>query len=148
MRQRYGLPVGYSDHTLGMAAPLAAAALGATIIEKHFTFSRRMYGSDAAHSMEPDEFRNFGDALTQVSTMLAYPTDKDNVEELQEMKRVFEKSVVTARPVPAGTELRQGDLGFKKPGDGISAASYRSIIGRVAAHDLPADHKLEFADLR
>lgn len=147
MRARYGLAVGFSDHTLGFAAALAAAAQGATVIEKHFTFSRLMYGSDAKNSMEPADFRVLCRSLHEVWAMLAHPVDKDDVAPYADMKRIFEKSVVTAAPVPAGAALTRELLAFKKPGDGIPARDYRRLIGRRAKRDLPADHKLTESDL-
>jgi len=147
MRKRYNLTLGYSDHTQGSAAALAAAALGARVIEKHFTFSKLMYGSDAANAMEPDDFRRLARALHEVWTMLDAPVDKDDLAPYREMKRIFEKSVVTARSVAAGQILIRDDLAFKKPGDGISAARYREVLGRRTARALSADHKLCEADL-
>jgi N,N'-diacetyllegionaminate synthase len=147
MAERYSLPVGFSDHTTGMAAAMAAAALGASVIEKHFTFSRLMYGSDAKNSMEPDEFTTFTAGIREVWTILEHPVDKSNVDQYEEMKNIFEKSIVTACPVEAGTTLERQHLAFKKPGDGIGAARYESILGRRTAHDLPGDHKLAQADL-
>jgi N,N'-diacetyllegionaminate synthase len=142
LRSRYGHPVGFSDHTTGMAAAFAAAALGADVIEKHFTFSRLMYGSDAANSMEPADFRHLASGLREIWTMRAAPVDKDDIAPYCEMKRVFEKSIVTARRIVVGQLIGRADLAFKKPGDGISAARYRDIIGRRAVRDLPAEHKL------
>lgn len=148
MRRRYGLAMGFSDHTTGSAASFAAAALGATVIEKHFTFSRLMYGSDARHSMEPAEFSTFCSGLRDIWTMLANPVDKDDIAPYAEMKRVFEKSVVTARPLDAGEVITRSMLAFKKPGDGISAARYREVIGRATSRALDADHKLSWSDLK
>lgn len=147
MRQRYGLPVGFSDHTLGLAASAAATALGATVIEKHVTFSRLMYGSDAKHSMEPEDFRRFCTELKAIGTMLAHPVDKASCREYATMKAIFEKSIVLAVPLSAGTVLERSHLAFKKPGDGISAANYKKIIGRRVKRDLPANHKLLEEDL-
>jgi N-acetylneuraminate synthase len=148
MARRYDTPVGFSDHTLGHAAAFAAAALGADVIEKHFTFSRRMYGSDAQHSMEPEDFRNLTAGLRDIWSMLGYPVDKDNLEPYQDMKRIFEKSVVTARALDAGTVLAPEDLVFKKPGDGISAARHAELIGRTIGEALPADHQIGWGDLK
>jgi len=142
MRKRYGAAVGFSDHTLSFAAALAAAALGATVIEKHFTFSRLMYGSDAQHSMEPENFKTFCSALREVWRMNASPVDKNDMRPYAEMKRIFEKSVVAARDLKAGTRLSADMLAFKKPGDGIPASEYRSVIGRTLREDVPADCKL------
>lgn len=147
IRERYALPMGFSDHTLGGAAAVAAVALGATVVEKHFTLSRRMYGSDASHSMEPDEFRRLADDLHAVCVMLANRVDKDDLMPYTEMKHVFEKSVVTAGPIAAGATLTLSDLAFKKPGDGISAARYEELIGATVVRDLPADYQIGLGDL-
>lgn len=147
MRQRYGVAVGFSDHTLGLAAAAAATALGANAIEKHLTFSRLMYGSDAKHSMEPEEFRRFCTELKTIGTILANPVDKSSNREYATMKSIFEKSIVLACPLPAGTVLERRHLAFKKPGDGISAALYKTVIGRRIRRDLPANHKLSEEDL-
>jgi N-acetylneuraminate synthase len=147
MRTRYGTAVGYSDHTMGYAAPIAAAALGASVIEKHFTFSRLMYGSDAKHSMEPPEFKVLADALRETWAALGHPVDKGDSSGFREMKRIFEKSVVTSRPLKPGDILGKPDLAFKKPGDGIRAADYHALLGKRVKGDLPADHKLSKDDL-
>ena len=146
--ERYRLPVGYSDHTLGVAAPIGAAALGARVIEKHFTFSRLMYGSDARHSMEPEEFRNMCIALREVWSILDSPVSKSDASPYTNMKRIFEKSIVTSRALKSGVSLRIEDISFKKPGDGISAAKYKQVLGRCVARDLPAGHKIEEGDLQ
>lgn len=148
MARRYGLPVGFSDHVDGFAAAFAAAAMGATVIEKHLTFSRHMYGSDAANAMEPEDFSRFCQGLREVWRMVNHPVDKDNLSEVREMKRIFEKSIVTARKVKAGTVLCSDDLTYKKPGDGIPAARFRDIIGRRTVRDLASNHKLEESDLQ
>jgi N-acetylneuraminate synthase len=147
MRKRYGVPVGLSDHTSGFAAAIAAAALGASVIEKHFAFSRLMYGSDAKHSMEPSDFKAFCQALHEVWRMNASPVDKNDLRPYADMKRIFEKSVVTARDLKAGTKLTAEMLAFKKPGDGIPAGDYRSLVGRRLRKDLPRNHKLAKEDV-
>ncbi len=147
MRRRYGLAVGFSDHTLGIAAPVAAAALGATVIEKHFTFSKLMYGSDARNSMEPAEFKILCAALREVWSIMEQPVDKGDVSAYREMKSIFEKSVVTATAIKAGTLLSRDMLAFKKPGDGIAAARWHEVAGRIVTRNLPSDHKLTKEDL-
>lgn len=146
MRQRYGLPVGFSDHTMGYAASIAAVALGATVIEKHFTFSRLMYGSDARHSMEPEEFRILASCLKEVWQMLKNPVDKNNLKLFEDMKNIFQKSIVTSCNVSAGTVFTLNHLSFKKPGTGIGAERYKNILGKKALHDLPKDHLLREED--
>lgn len=147
MRTRYAIPVGFSDHTHGSAAAFAAAALGARVIEKHFTFSRLMYGSDAANGMEPADFRAFCQGLRDIWTMTSHPVDKDDLSSFRDMKRIFEKSVVSAHFMTEGHVLTEADLAFKKPGDGIPAAGWRELIGRKLRRALPADRKLSLDDL-
>lgn len=147
MRNRYGLPVGFSDHTTGLGAAAAAVALGVVAVEKHFTFSRYMYGSDAKYGMEPNEFSQFCRELKGIGKMLISPVDKNDLSFYMEMKEIFEKSIVTAYALRAGTTLEFRHLAFKKPGDGISASQYKMVIGRRVKCDLPVDHKLSEKDL-
>lgn len=148
MRERYRLPVGLSDHTLTPYACLAAVTLGASVIEKHLTFSRLMYGSDARHSLEPEEFADLAQGIRAVETMLAAKVDKDaTAARLQEMKDIFEKSVVSVRPIPAGTTLTAEMVAVKKPGTGIPARRLREVIGRRVRRDIPADTLLREEDL-
>lgn len=147
MRARYKLPIGFSDHTAGPAAALAAAALGAVVIEKHFAFSRLMYGSDAANAMEPEEFSRLAQGLRDIWTMLEHPVDKNDLTKFKDMKLVFEKSVVSARALAAGHVLAREDIAFKKPGDGIPASRWRELIGRRTRHAVAANRKLTLDDL-
>jgi N-acetylneuraminate synthase len=147
MARRYGLPAGLSDHTLTPWASLAAAALGAALIEKHFTFSRLMYGSDARHSLEPGEFASLVEGVRAVEAMLAHPVDKSDAGRFGEMKAVFEKSLVSTADIPAGAELTPANLGVKKPGTGIPAARYAEALGQRAARPIPAGRLLTPEDL-
>jgi N,N'-diacetyllegionaminate synthase len=144
---RYNYPIGFSDHTLGCAASFAAAALGAIVIEKHFTFSKLMYGSDAAHSMEPSEFADFTKGLKDIWKMLKSPVDKNDIENFREMKKIFQKSIVTAKILNKGDILKYEDLAFKKPGDGIPASDWPSLIGCKISRQLGLNHKLSKDDL-
>ena len=148
LKSRYGLPVGLSDHTLTGTAAICAVYLGADVIEKHLTLSRRMYGSDAKHSMEPEEFKQMAGALGEAWSMKETPVDKDDLTPYLEMKKVFEKSIVTARAMRKGMVLTPDDIAFKKPGDGIPAAQYREVIGKSIMRFLPRNHKLSKDDLR
>jgi N,N'-diacetyllegionaminate synthase len=139
LRERYGRPVGFSDHTVGNYAAFAAVALGAVVVEKHFTLSRAAYGPDAALAMEPDELEDLVEGIRELETMLANPVDKDDLAPFAEMKRVFEKSVVTVADIPAGATIERRWLAAKKPGTGIPAAKLDDVVGRTAARDLPAD---------
>jgi N-acetylneuraminate synthase len=139
LRERYGKPVGLSDHTLGPYACFAAVALGASVIEKHFTLSRDVYGPDAALALEPDELEDLVDGVREIEAMLANPVDKDDLEPFADMKRVFEKSVVTTREIPAGAEISREMVAAKKPGTGIPANRLPEIVGRRARADIAAD---------
>jgi N,N'-diacetyllegionaminate synthase len=142
MRQRYGLPVGFSDHTLGIAVPLAATVLGAVVVEKHFTLSKKMYGSDAKNSTEPEEFRMLVQGIRDAEKAVASTVAKDEkVKSLGQMKMTFEKSIVSARSLEAGTTIAKEHLAYKKPGDGIPAREYGSLIGRRLARPVGKDHK-------
>jgi N,N'-diacetyllegionaminate synthase len=147
MRDRYRLPVGFSDHTEGFAAAISAVVRGATVVEKHFTFSKLMYGSDARHSMEPGDFKRFCAEVRDAARMVVSPIDKNDLTPYGEMKRIFEKSVVTARALRVGTVISLEDLAFKKPGDGIPAARYKILLGRRVLKDLPANCKISEVDL-
>lgn len=139
MRDRYGVPVGLSDHTLPPYAAFASVVLGASVVEKHFTFSRKMYGSDAQHSMEPAEFADMVRGIRSIEAMLAHPVDKGDATRFAEFKRIFEKSVVSAVEIPDGAVITRDHLAFKKPGTGIPAARVADVIGRRARRAIAAD---------
>ena len=138
MQERYRLPVGFSDHTLTPYASLAAVVLGASVIERHLTFSRLMYGSDAKHSLEPGEFSELVAGIRAIETMLACSTDKNSMaSRLQEMKGIFEKSVVSLVDIPAGTVITADMVGVKKPGTGIPARRLGEVVGRRTTRQIP-----------
>jgi N,N'-diacetyllegionaminate synthase len=139
LRERYGKPVGLSDHTLGPYACFAAVALGAEVVEKHFTLSRESYGPDAALALEPDKLEDLVEGVREIETMLANPVDKDDLEPVAEMKRVFEKSIVSSREIPAGAQISREMVAAKKPGTGIPAKRLPEIVGRTARVHIAAD---------
>jgi N,N'-diacetyllegionaminate synthase len=147
MKARYGFPVGLSDHTLTPFAAYAAVTMGATIIEKHLTFSRQMYGSDARTALEPAEFKTMVEGIRAIETMLANPVDKAQVERYQTMKETFEKSLVAAVDIPAGAVLTAEMIAFKKPGTGLPPKALPDVIGKVARRALPADSLLTLQDI-
>jgi len=148
MRERYHLPVGLSDHTLTAYASLAAVTLGASVIEKHLTFSRLMYGSDAPHSLEPAEFAELVKGIRAIETMLASAVNKDaTAGRLREMKRIFEKSVVSLVAIREGTKISAEMVGVKKPGTGIPARRLKELIGRRVVHDVPKSTLIKEDDL-
>ena len=147
IRERYKLPVGFSDHAEGLAAGFAAAALGAVVIEKHLTFSRLMYGSDAANGTEPKEFRDYCKGIREIWKMNASPVDKEDLSDVADMKFIFQKSIVAATDIDADTRLERQHLRYKKPGDGIPARDYKTVIGRKLLRSVKKDQQIKDVDL-
>ncbi|MCK5228882.1 MAG: N-acetylneuraminate synthase family protein, partial [Desulfobulbaceae bacterium] len=146
MRERYKLPVGFSDHTLGIAVPIAAVCLGACVIEKHFTLSKLMYGPDARFSATPEEMKVLVDNIRAVEKTLGNKIDKDaKAATLSQMKITFEKSIVSACDISAGTIIEEKHLVYKKPGDGIPAREFQKTLGKKAVNNVPANTKLEWS---
>jgi N,N'-diacetyllegionaminate synthase len=148
LRERYRKPVGFSDHSLGPYAAFAAVALGATIVEKHFTLSKEMYGPDASLALEPHELDELVDGIREISDILEAPVDKDaEAQALAEMKQIFEKSVVSSREIPAGAVISREMVAAKKPGTGIPARRLDEVVGLRARHTIAADTVLTEDDL-
>lgn len=149
LKERYqnNITVGFSDHTIGLAASFAAAALGAEVIEKHFTFSRLMYGSDASNSMEPEEFKIFTDGIRKIWKMKDNPVDKDDLEPYKDMKKIFQKSLVTVKDLESGTVIKREDITEKKPGTGIPAANIEDIVGKRTTNYIEANTLLKLEDI-
>ena len=141
------MTIGFSDHYLGFEAGLAAAALGAEVIEKHITFSRKMYGSDASNAMEINEFKKYVSGIRSVWMMNENPVDKNNIKIYKDIKKIFEKSIVIKKNLPKNHKIKLEDLAFKKPGDGIPAMNYKSIIGRRLKYSINENTKLRKKDL-
>ena len=147
MQKKYRIPVGFSDHYLGSAAGFAAAALGACVIEKHITFSRRMYGSDAPYAMELSEFAEYVKGIKSIWQMNKNPVNKNNLKKYKEMKKVFEKSIIINKKMKKNEIITENDLSFKKPGDGVSSIHYKKIIGKRLKNNVNKNHKLKQKDL-
>lgn len=147
LRRRYGVAVGLSDHTVTNHAAFAAVALGADVVEKHFTLSKHLYGSDAAHSTEPEQFRELVAGIRAIERMRAAPVDKDAIDDLREMRRVFQKSIVAVIDIPEGEVLAERMLGIKKPGTGFSPDRLPDLIGRRTRRFIAADTVLTAEDV-
>ena len=148
IRNRYQCKVGFSDHTLGIGVPLTAVILGADVIEKHFTLSKLMYGSDAKNSTEPEEFKNMVYNIRAGELALYSKIDKNEItSKLGEMKYIFEKSIVSSRELKVGHVITEEDLAFKKPGDGIPARAYKEIIGKTVKTTIPANEKIDYSQI-
>ncbi len=149
MIERFKVPVGFSDHTQGTFAAIGATVLGAKVIEKHITFSRLMYGSDAPYATTPEEFKNYVKEIRNVSIALSNPLDKNSqAKALSEMKLIFQKSIVAKTTLEKGTEITHEHLAYKKPGDAIPSGDYIKLIGKKLCVDVQKDHKFQWTDFQ
>ncbi|MGH9875776.1 MAG: N-acetylneuraminate synthase family protein [Pyrinomonadaceae bacterium] len=147
-RQRYRCPVGLSDHSGTVYAGIAAAALGADIIEIHIAFSREAFGLDVSVSLTPDQLRELVKGIRFVERALANPVEKDRVtQSLEGLRGLFFHSVVTSRDLAASSILARNDLETRKPQDGIPASQLLNCVGRRLRHGLRAGDPIRNEDL-
>lgn len=132
LKARFGLPVGYSDHTQGIEVSVAAAALGATVIEKHFTLDRTMEGPDHKASLEPGELRALVTSVRHVADALSGDGTKTPVEAERVIASVARKSIVAKRDIAGGEIFSADNLATMRPGTGISPMHWDEVIGRKA----------------
>lgn len=142
IRAALGVKVGYSDHTMGIEASIAASALGASIIEKHFTLSRKMRGPDHAASLEPDELKAMVDAIRNIGSALGNGIKRPAPSELKN-KAVVRKSIVAARDINKGEIFAAENIAVKRPAAGISPMKWDTVIGRIAAREFKRDEAIE-----
>lgn len=137
MAQTFGIPTGYSDHSKGITIPIAAAAMGATIIEKHFTLDKKMEGPDHKASLEPHELAAMIEAIRDVEIALGNGVKRPMASEVKN-KMAARKSLVATREIPEGHTFEDGDLIAMRPGGGTSPMEYWSLLGTRAkrAYDL------------
>ncbi|XGC82256.1 N-acetylneuraminate synthase family protein [Bdellovibrio bacteriovorus] len=138
-------PVGFSDHTLGTTIPTAAVALGACLIEKHFTLDKNMEGWDHKVSATPDEMKELVENAKRVVTSMG--SYRITAPESAEKKAEFRRSIVLTSDLPKGTVLKEEHLDFKRPGTGITPAMTEFVIGRTLKKDCKFDHILTLEDL-
>lgn len=138
LRCTFGLPVGYSDHTEGIAVPVAAVARGAVVIEKHFTLDRTLPGPDHLASLEPDQLRQMVDAIRAVEKALGSSRKHPASSEYKNIA-VARKSLVAAIPILAGDVFTSENLAAKRPGSGLSPMHYWDMLKKKAERDYSAD---------
>ena len=146
MREAFGLPVGYSDHTAGTAVAVAAAGLGAAVIEKHFTLDRSLPGPDHKASLEPDELARMVDEIRIVERALGSAIKQPAQSELP-VRELVRRSVTLARDLLAGEVITASDLVLRRPATGIAPRELDKLVGRRAARALPAGTILHWDDL-
>lgn len=142
MRDQFQLEVGYSDHTRGIEVPIAAVAMGAAIIEKHFTLNRKMEGPDHKASLEPHELAAMIAAIRNIEKAIGdgrktvSPSERKNLA-------IARKSIVAKRPIPEGEVLSEDNLTVKRPGSGISPMKWFDVLGTKAVRDFKEDELVE-----
>lgn len=148
LKQRYQIPVGFSDHSGDIFACLAATALGAEILEFHTVFDKRMFGPDTKSSLTIEEIKTLVSGIKAISKSIHTKTDKNNTEPYTGLKVLFEKSLAVNKPIKAGQTIKASDLESKKPkGYGIPANKYQSVVGKKLKRDLKQWDFLTEADI-
>ena len=142
LREKFGCKVGYSDHTKGIEVPIAAVALGARVIEKHFTLDRNMEGPDHKASIEPDEFKDMVKAIRNVEIALGNGEKNPTKSELSNIS-VARKSIIASRSIRAGEVFSEENITTKRPGTGINPMRWNEIIGKIAIRDFEEDELIE-----
>jgi N,N'-diacetyllegionaminate synthase len=141
--ERFQLPVGYSDHTNGIEVPVAAVALGAVVIEKHFTLDRSMEGPDHQASLEPRELKAMVQAIRHIELALSGSGEKQASASEIKNKAIARKSIVAARSIKTGEIFSTDNLAVKRPGTGISPMKWYEVIGKTAKQDFEEDQLIE-----
>lgn len=142
LKKEFGVRVGYSDHTQGIEVPVAAVAMGATVIEKHFTLDRTLPGPDHVASLEPNELETMVKAIRNIEKAVG-----NGVKAITESERkniaIARKSIIAARKIKAGELLSEENLTVKRPGSGISPMKWDEVIGTAAIRDFEEDELIE-----
>ncbi len=141
MREETGLPVGYSDHTQGIEVPIAAAALGAEVIEKHFTLDRKMEGPDHKASLEPQELMQMVVGIRKIESALGSKIKQVSESEMTNVA-IVRKSIVAAANIKRGEKYTEKNLTTKRPATGISPMLWDEVIGKTADRDYKVDEMI------
>lgn len=142
LRDTFGVRVGYSDHTKGIEVPIAAVAMGAEVIEKHFTLDHNLPGPDHIASLEPDELKAMVDAIRNIEKAVGTGLKVVSNSEAKNIK-IARKSIIAARDIKAGEVFTEENLTVKRPGDGVSPMLWDSVIGTKAIRDFVYDEPIE-----
>lgn len=140
--KRFNMPIGYSDHTQGVEIPVAAVAMGATIIEKHFTLDKNMEGPDHKASLEPDELKLMVEYIRNVEQAMGDGVKRVAASEAKN-RAIARKSIVAFTDIKKGDVFSEQNLITKRPADGLSPMMWEEVIGKVAKHDFQQDEPIE-----
>lgn len=144
----FDVEIGYSDHTLGIEVPTAAVALGATVIEKHFTLDRTFPGPDHAASLEPDELKAMVSAIRNIEQAISGSGEKVPSESEQKNMAIARKCIHLVKDVKAGSTIEESDLIALRPGGGISPMKWEEVIGKILVNDKNAYDIINWEDLK
>ncbi len=139
IQNEFGVQIGYSDHTLGIEVPIAAVALGARVIEKHFTLNRTMEGPDHAASLEPNELKDMVAAIRNVEVAVSGSGIKEPAKAELKNRAVARKSIVAAKDIKQGDVLTEDNLTVKRSGSGISPMKWDEVVGTIAKSNFEQD---------
>lgn len=142
LRKKFGVCIGYSDHTLGIEVPIAAVALGAEVIEKHFTLDKTMYGPDHKASLEPHELEAMVKAIRNIEISMGNSIKKPSLHEIKN-KDAVRKSIVALRNIKKGDVFTENNITAKRPGIGINPMKWNKVIGKKALRDFQGDELIE-----
>ena len=143
IEREFGVKIGYSDHTLGIEVPIAAVAMGATVIEKHFTLDKTLPGPDHAASLEPDELKAMCQSIRNIEEALSGNGIKEPSESEMKNIAIARKSIVAKENIIKGKIFTEDNITTKRPGNGISAMKWEEVIGMVANRDFNVDDLVE-----
>lgn len=143
LRDEFGVEVGYSDHTRGIEVPIAAVAMGATVIEKHFTLDRNMEGPDHKASLEPNELKFMVSAIRNIEKAIGGDGTKYVSESERKNMDIARKSIVAAKDIKKGELFTEDNLTVKRPGIGISPMRWEEVLGTKAIRDFNEEEQIE-----
>ena len=143
IQRELGVPIGYSDHTLGIEVPIAAVALGATVIEKHFTLDKTLPGPDHKASLEPDELKAMVSAIRNIEKAIGGSGIKEVSASEAKNKPIARKSIVANKSIKKGDFFTEENITVKRPGIGISPMQWDEVIGKTAKKDFEEDDLIE-----
>lgn len=139
IQKELDVKIGYSDHTLGIEVPIAAVALGAILIEKHFTLDRSLPGPDHRASLEPNELKHMVKSIRNIEKALSGSGIKEPSKSELKNKSIIRKSIVAIKPIAVGETFNKDNIGTKRPGTGISPINWESVIGQVSKYNFEQD---------
>lgn len=140
LAERYKeIPIGFSDHSDNIWTSIAAVCYGASMVERHFTLSRKMYGPDAYMSLEPDAMEELVHAVDFIKKAVDSPIDKNDIGKFSDMRYTFQKSIVSLKDLKAGDVITEDNIAIKKPGNGIQPKRYEEVMGKRVKKDISED---------